>query len=264
MGFGGPVEATHCGEGVHAVRIVRAGGFNVGRLRFARCGVGVASGIAVAFARSRDACVVNRRDFLLDRGRTCALDLGEIRPGWLAERDPRHLPDVREDERAHADDKNAVDETSYALLAGHADGVPCPRSERVVKGLHGKVAVVDDGGGPIGRAVALALAAQGAQVVVSGPVERSLGETVGEIAYGGGKARHVVGDPRAAAARAQEVFGPVDIVVATRVECTLPDAARTVVVTGDVDSDEIGALVASVCLSKAKTRRVTIEAPTEA
>lgn len=133
-----------------------------------------------------------------------------------------------------------------------------------MKGLQGKVAVVDDGGGPIGRAVALALAAQGAQVVVSGPVERSLGETVGEIAYGGGKARHVVGDPRAAAARAQEVFGPVDIVVATRVECTLPDAARTVVVTGDVDSDEIGALVATVCLSKAKTRRVTIEAPTEA
>jgi NAD(P)-dependent dehydrogenase (short-subunit alcohol dehydrogenase family) len=129
-----------------------------------------------------------------------------------------------------------------------------------VKALDGKVVVVDDGGGAIGRAVALALAAQGARVVVSGPVERSLGETVGEIAYGGGKARHVVGDPNAAAARAREVFGPVDIVVATRVDCTLPEAPRTVVVRGDVDSDEIGALVASVCSSKTRTRRVTIEA----
>jgi hypothetical protein len=69
-----------------------------------------------------------------------------------------------------------------------------------------------------------------------------------------------VGDPHAAAARAREVFGPVDIVVATRVECTLPEAARTVVVSGDVDSDEIGALVASVCSSKTRARRVTIEA----
>lgn len=129
-----------------------------------------------------------------------------------------------------------------------------------MKGLDGKVIVVDDGGGAIGRAVALALAAQGARIVVSGPVERSLGETVGEIAYGGGKARHVVGDPNAAAARAREEFGPVDVVVVTRAECTLPEAARTVVVSGDVDSDEIGALVATVCLSKARTRRVTIEA----
>lgn len=129
-----------------------------------------------------------------------------------------------------------------------------------MKALDGKVIVVDDGGGAIGRAVALALAAEGARVVVSGPVERSLGETVGEIAYGGGKARHVVGDPNAAAARAREVFGPVDIVVATRADCTLPAAPRTVVVSGDVDSDEIGALVASVCSSKTRTRRVTIEA----
>lgn len=129
-----------------------------------------------------------------------------------------------------------------------------------VRALEGKVVVVDDGGGEIGRAVALALAAQGARVVVSGPVERSLGETVGEIAYGGGKARHVVGDPNAAAARAREVFGPVDIVVATRVECTLPEAARTVVVAGDVDSDEIGALVVTACASKIRGRRITIEA----
>ena len=126
--------------------------------------------------------------------------------------------------------------------------------------LDGKVAVVDDGGTAVGRAVALALAARGAKVVVSGPVERSLGETVGEIAYGGGKARHVVGDPTAAAARAAEVFGPVDIVVATRADCTLPPAARTIVLRGDVDSDAIGATVASLCASTLKARRVTIEA----
>jgi NAD(P)-dependent dehydrogenase (short-subunit alcohol dehydrogenase family) len=129
-----------------------------------------------------------------------------------------------------------------------------------MKSLAGKVVVVDDGGAEVGRAVALALAARGASVVVSGPVERRLGETVGEIAYGGGKARHVVGDPAAAAARAVEVFGPVDIVVATRAECTLPPAARTVVLTGDVDSDEIGALVATLCESRANARRVRIEA----
>lgn len=129
-----------------------------------------------------------------------------------------------------------------------------------MKGLDGKVVVVDDGGEAVGRAVALALAAQGARIVVSGRTERSLGETVGEIAYGGGKARHIVGEPDAAVERAREVFGPVDVVVVTRAECTLPDAPRTVVVRGDVDADEIGALVASVCTSKARARRVIIEA----
>lgn len=129
-----------------------------------------------------------------------------------------------------------------------------------MKGLDGKVAIIDDGGGPIGRAIALALAARGASIVVSGPNERSLGETVGEIAYGGGKARHVVGDPAAAAARAVTEFGAVDFVITTRADCTLPTAARTIVVTGDVDSDEIGQAVASVCMSKMTARRITIEA----
>ncbi len=86
--------------------------------------------------------------------------------------------------------------------------------------LEGQVALVTDGGGPLGRAIALALAARGVAVVVAGPQERPLGETVGEIAYGGGKARHVVTDLRdrtglsAAAARAVEVFGRLDVVVA--------------------------------------------------
>ena len=130
---------------------------------------------------------------------------------------------------------------------------------RDLKTLDGKVALVDGGGGPAGRAIALALAAAGARVVVCGPEERSLGETVGEIAHGGGKARHVVGEVAAAEARAVEVFGPVDLVIATRAECKLLDGARTVVVTGAVDPDAMAPLVVLVCSSKAAPRKVTIE-----
>jgi NAD(P)-dependent dehydrogenase (short-subunit alcohol dehydrogenase family) len=91
--------------------------------------------------------------------------------------------------------------------------------------LDGKVAWIagvggGGGGEVIGRAVALALSARGVRVLVTGPVERSLGVVVGEVAHGGGKARHLVtpiGDPAAAdaaVARALEAFGRVDFVVA--------------------------------------------------
>ncbi|MCW5833625.1 MAG: SDR family oxidoreductase [Labilithrix sp.] len=89
-----------------------------------------------------------------------------------------------------------------------------------MKGLDGKVALVTGGGKGIGRSIALALSARGVRVVVTGRDEKALGETVGEIAYGGGKARHLCGDVRdpahAAAAidRAVEVFDGLDIVVA--------------------------------------------------
>jgi NAD(P)-dependent dehydrogenase (short-subunit alcohol dehydrogenase family) len=79
--------------------------------------------------------------------------------------------------------------------------------------LDGQVAVVTGGGDDTGRAIALALGAHGVHVVVAGPDERALGETVGELAHAGAKARHVVGDVPRAADRAQEVFGGLDIVV---------------------------------------------------
>ena len=91
--------------------------------------------------------------------------------------------------------------------------------------LDGKVAwIAGVGGGgedeAIGRAVALALSARGVRVLVTGPLEKSLGVVVGEVAHGGGKARHLVTalpDPaaaEAAVARALEAFGRLDFVIA--------------------------------------------------
>jgi short-subunit dehydrogenase involved in D-alanine esterification of teichoic acids len=87
--------------------------------------------------------------------------------------------------------------------------------------LEGKTALVTGGGQEIGRAIALALSARGVRVVVTGREEKALGETVGEIAHGGGKARHLAGDVRdpahlaAAVARAIDVFGGLDLVIET-------------------------------------------------
>jgi NAD(P)-dependent dehydrogenase (short-subunit alcohol dehydrogenase family) len=89
----------------------------------------------------------------------------------------------------------------------------------VTRSLEGRTALVAGGGSSIGRAVALALSARGVRIVVTGRDEKALGETVGEIVHGGGKARHVVGEGRASAVlaradeRAKEVFGPLDIVI---------------------------------------------------
>lgn len=100
--------------------------------------------------------------------------------------------------------------------------------------LEDQVAVVADGGGPVGRAIALALAARGVRIVVTGPVEKLLGETVGEIVYGGGKARHVVADPRdqagvgSAFGRALEVFGRLDLVVVSTDDAIAVECIRSV------------------------------------
>jgi NAD(P)-dependent dehydrogenase (short-subunit alcohol dehydrogenase family) len=90
-----------------------------------------------------------------------------------------------------------------------------------MRSLEGRTALVTGGGAPFGRAVALALSARGVRIVVTGRDEKALGETVGEIVHGGGKARHVAGEGRAssvlgtAVERAKEVFGALDIVIDT-------------------------------------------------
>ncbi len=88
------------------------------------------------------------------------------------------------------------------------------------KELEGKVAWVTGGGRGIGRAVALRLASRGVSVIVSGRNERALGEVVGEITNGAGKARHLAGDVReeahldAVVEKAWSTWGRLDIVVA--------------------------------------------------
>jgi|SRR5271166_6542651 len=86
--------------------------------------------------------------------------------------------------------------------------------------LAGQVAIVTGGGKGIGQAMALELAGRGAHVLISGREERALGEVVGEIAHGGGVARHLAGDvrdethARALVERAAGEWGRLDIVVA--------------------------------------------------
>ncbi len=85
--------------------------------------------------------------------------------------------------------------------------------------LDGKVAWVTGGGEGAGRATALLLAALGASVLVTGPKERLLGQVVGEITNGAGKARHLAGVATdeahllAAIEKASSTFGGIDVVV---------------------------------------------------
>jgi NAD(P)-dependent dehydrogenase (short-subunit alcohol dehydrogenase family) len=78
---------------------------------------------------------------------------------------------------------------------------PAPRGTAVVFGADH----------PLGAVAAVALAAGGWSVLVVGTEERLLGATVGEIAFGGGRARLFCGsgahDVEAPLARATEVFG---------------------------------------------------------
>src|SRR5690242_8217126 len=67
----------------------------------------------------------------------------------------------------------------WGSLPACSEGPPPGRDRPVKRTLANRIAVVVDGGGPLGRAMALALAARGARVVVAGPRERTLGETVG-------------------------------------------------------------------------------------
>ena len=85
--------------------------------------------------------------------------------------------------------------------------------------LDGQVAIVTGGGSGIGRETARMLAAEGAQVVVSGRRQKPVDETVAEIVRAGGKAvaraadMENAMDPVALAGWTIETFGRVDILI---------------------------------------------------
>lgn len=83
----------------------------------------------------------------------------------------------------------------------------------------GRTALVTGGGSGLGRAIALAFAAEGAKVVVSGRTAETLGETVQLIEAAGGHAAPVVADATRAAdvealiRQTAKRFGSLDIAV---------------------------------------------------
>jgi hypothetical protein len=87
-----------------------------------------------------------------------------------------------------------------------------------------EVAVVFGADTELGQALALGLAARAVETVATGRDEKALGRVVGEIAAGGGTARHVAGnpgDPAVVAAvmkKTVEAFGSVTILVAASLE----------------------------------------------
>ncbi|UBQ02444.1 SDR family NAD(P)-dependent oxidoreductase [Curtobacterium sp. TXMA1] len=82
-------------------------------------------------------------------------------------------------------------------------------------GLDGRRALVTGGSSGIGRAIALALADAGAQVLVAARTRATIDETVATIADGGGSAAGVVADlsMRAGAHALADAVGEVDVLV---------------------------------------------------
>ncbi len=95
------------------------------------------------------------------------------------------------------------------------------------------------GGAGNGRAVALALAAKGAKVVVTGAPERELGETVGYVVFGGGAARHYPGEDAAGAIeKCKSAFGGLALVVGTKAEVARFEGYEAVVIPEGVSEEE--------------------------
>ncbi len=124
--------------------------------------------------------------------------------------------------------------------------------------LSGKVAWVVGGSRGLGRAAAVRLAGEGARVLVTGRGARGLGEAVGEIAFQGGRAAHLVADARdadameAAARHATATFGGLDLVVfaaAPRGPSSLVDGALAEL-DAAVSTSWLGALHAARASSK--------------
>ncbi|MET7841367.1 SDR family oxidoreductase [Streptomyces sp. NPDC005356] len=88
-----------------------------------------------------------------------------------------------------------------------------------IRKLEGKTALVTGGGQGVGRGIALALAAEGAAVVVTGRTEGTLKETAAQIVERGGRAHTVVGDVCERAgidlmvAETVEAFSSLDVLV---------------------------------------------------
>jgi meso-butanediol dehydrogenase / (S,S)-butanediol dehydrogenase / diacetyl reductase len=85
--------------------------------------------------------------------------------------------------------------------------------------LQGKIALVTGGGQGVGRGIALALAAEGAAIAVTGRTPEKIASTVAEIEGRGGRAIAVSGDVKDEAAIARTVdrvvaeLGTIDILV---------------------------------------------------
>src|SRR4051812_47763292 len=85
--------------------------------------------------------------------------------------------------------------------------------------LQGRVALVTGGGRGIGRAIALAFAAEGARVAVTARTAAELEEVMADIRAHGGETLAVTADVADRAAvqglpgRVQEVLGPVEVLV---------------------------------------------------
>ncbi len=86
-------------------------------------------------------------------------------------------------------------------------------------GLRGKTAIVTGASQGIGRAIAEALAAEGARVVLSARNEEKLRRAAGDICAAGGDATYLAGDlneletARRLLEHARSEFGPVDVLV---------------------------------------------------